>query len=265
MLVIYERMLLLVISFLLCFFPASGHSQNFLSHDRIKFILEETYNLLVSDQGLDYVDDSMIGYFYLCEDQFAYESMGNHLTSYFGQRACADVAGTHYLAIHSVHEGLRSHATSNHKFYTSLPKVFVHPHPINHLDFDQIAEERCVCVWNCLSDPKSPYLTLLPWMRETFHNSLVTYVHSVNLSAGTILNPDWDLSTAPPGTFLPIVPDVTIHYRCGDNVDVGRAMIGHGLMPFPRLLPLIPRGKRYIYILSDSPVRFSKDSAHVYR
>lgn len=44
------------------------------------------------------------------------------------------------------------------------------------------------------------------------------YLKVADLSKGTKLNATWDLSSVPIGTFLPIVPSVTIQYRCGDNI-----------------------------------------------
>lgn len=72
------------------------------------------------------------------------------------------------------------------------------------------------------------------------------------VAAGTLLSPDTDISNAAPGTLLPIVPDVAIQYRCGDNIGFNYM---YGLLPFFAFPPRIPADARTIYVLSDHPSR----------
>mmetsp|Transcript_28067 Transcript_28067/g.26929 ORF Transcript_28067/g.26929 Transcript_28067/m.26929 type:complete len:437 (-) Transcript_28067:100-1410(-) len=69
---------------------------------------------------------------------------------------------------------------------------------------------------------------------------------------------------------LPIIPDVAIHYRCGDNV-----VTHYGFTPFRVFARIIPLNSKHIYILSESSERNSKhnsvtrcaaifDALHVY-
>lgn len=49
---------------------------------------------------------------------------------------------------------------------------------------------------------------------------------------------------------LPLVPDVAIHYRCGDNI------VGHyGYLAFPAFTRRIPANSSTIYVMSESPSR----------
>lgn len=49
---------------------------------------------------------------------------------------------------------------------------------------------------------------------------------------------------------LPAVPDVAIHYRCGDNV-----VSHYGFLPFRVYLRHIPKTARHIYIMAESATR----------
>ena len=54
-------------------------------------------------------------------------------------------------------------------------------------------------------------------------------------------------------TTLPAVPDVAIHYRCGDNT------IGHyGFLPFRAFTALVPKNARQIYVMTESSQRKSR-------
>lgn len=48
----------------------------------------------------------------------------------------------------------------------------------------------------------------------------------------------------------PAIPDVSIHYRCGDNLAIFK--YGYGLLPYYAIPPLIPVNARHIYILTDN-------------
>jgi len=49
---------------------------------------------------------------------------------------------------------------------------------------------------------------------------------------------------------VPLVPDVSIHYRCGDNV-----VTHYGFLPFKVYSDLIAEGARTIYVMSEHPSR----------
>lgn len=71
-------------------------------------------------------------------------------------------------------------------------------------------------------------------------------------------------------TTLPVIPDVAIHYRCGDNL-----FTHYGFTPFRIFAKIIPTTAKHIYILSESSDRSSKlnsvtrcaaifDALHIY-
>jgi hypothetical protein len=88
------------------------------------------------------------------------------------------------------------------------------------------------------------------------------YVKASNLmELGTILSAETDKSTLPVTEFHPLLPNVTIQYRCGDNIGFGKSK--YGLIPFSAYKAhRIPRHlAKYIYIIADSPQRAA---GHVY-
>lgn len=74
-------------------------------------------------------------------------------------------------------------------------------------------------------------------------------------TVGTILNKDTDMSTLPLDAHLPLYPNVTIQYRCGDNIGFGKTR--YGLLPFSTYTPpRVPRDvAKFIYVIADSPAR----------
>ena len=52
------------------------------------------------------------------------------------------------------------------------------------------------------------------------------------------------------GSSAPIIPDVSIHYRCGDNT-VGN----YGFLPFQVYSDLLDKSARSIYIMAENPFR----------
>jgi hypothetical protein len=66
-----------------------------------------------------------------------------------------------------------------------------------------------------------------------------------------------DVSNSALGMALPFIPDVAIHYRCGDN------FIGHyGFLPFSAFKLYIPAGAKTIYVLADKRGRKTAMKQH---
>jgi hypothetical protein len=51
---------------------------------------------------------------------------------------------------------------------------------------------------------------------------------------------------------LPIIPDVTIQYRCGDNIQFSYM---YGILPYTAFPSRIPANAKHIYVVSDHPTR----------
>ena len=92
-----------------------------------------------------------------------------------------------------------------------------------------------------------------PWIGSIVRKAISAYLETVNISTGTLLSPNIDISSVAFGTYLPLIPDVAIQYRCGDNMGYGK--IGYGVLPFRAFLKLIPSNAKYIYVMTDPPAR----------
>lgn len=120
-------------------------------------------------------------------------------------------------------------------------------------------KEQCHCLQFCWENNQAPWLQRVPLIGEVLRPAIDAYVKAADAErTGTVLNREIDRTTAMLDEFLPLVPNVTIQYRCGDNVGFGKTK--YGLLPFAAYKPpRIPTEiAKYIYIIADSPQR----SAH---
>lgn len=83
-------------------------------------------------------------------------------------------------------------------------------------------------------------------------SAITKYKDTIPLNTSTTVAPSTDLTNASPQEFLPIVPDVTIQYRCGDNIQFSYM---YGILPYTAFASRIPKDSKYIYVLSDHPSR----------
>ena len=120
----------------------------------------------------------------------------------------------------------------------------------------------CHCLQFCWENSQAPWLRRVPLIGQTLRPAIDAYVSASNaMVTGTLLDPATDRSTLPMGAHLPLLPNVTIQYRCGDNIGFGKSK--YGLLPFSAYKPhRIPSAvAKYIYVIADSPQR---SAAHVY-
>lgn len=121
---------------------------------------------------------------------------------------------------------------------------------------------ECHCLQFCWENNQAPWLKRVALIGRTLRPAIDAYVAASKAeSTGTVLNPQTDQSTLPMGSFLPLLPNVTIQYRCGDNIGFGKSK--YGLLPFSAYKShRVPRDvAKYIYVIADSPQR---SAAHVY-
>ena len=114
----------------------------------------------------------------------------------------------------------------------------------------------CHCLQFCWENNQAPWLQRVPLIGRTLRPAIDAYVRTANAeTTGTLLNPATDKSTLPMGSFLPLVPNATIQYRCGDNIGFGKSK--YGLLPFSAYKGhRLPKDiVRYIYVIADSPNR----------
>jgi hypothetical protein len=49
-----------------------------------------------------------------------------------------------------------------------------------------------------------------PWIGSIVRKAISAYLETVNVSTGTLLSPNIDISSVPFGTYLPLIPDVGV-------------------------------------------------------
>ena len=116
---------------------------------------------------------------------------------------------------------------------------------------------NCSCLQYCWENSKAPWLQRIHLIRKVVLPAIDAYVAAANGHAiGTVLNNATDLSSLPSlQTHLPLVPNVTIQYRCGDNIGFGKTR--YGLLPFRAFSKqrIDSTSAMFIYVIADSPTR----------
>jgi hypothetical protein len=119
--------------------------------------------------------------------------------------------------------------------------------------------ETCKCGRNCWGHSNTPWLKHLDLIIGILRPAIEYHfaAHKSIATKGTVLD-EHDLSSAPRHVFLPIVPDVLIQYRCGDNVPSKY----YGFLKFKVLIDSVPADSKFIYVRSDSPYRAKVMGSH---
>ena len=159
------------------------------------------------------------------------KELGNKLGNYFNELACAEVSGLNFLSTHKQWDLTGSHTanTTSHNsqlpidlhkraFLNALPDIVAHPSPVP----EEVAVKRmnslCKCTRYCWGDARAPWVNNTASIKKYLRVAVAAYLSTIDESEGTLISPDTDISNVQPGTFLPIVPEVALQYRCGDNI-----------------------------------------------
>jgi hypothetical protein len=187
--------------------------------------------------------------------------LGNRLGNYFTEIACAEASGLHFVAVHKAWDLLGSF-TGNYStervdrqklaFLNALPDIIVHPNPLEKNQAHSKIKAECKCTRYCWGEVSAPWVNRTQSIRKYLRVALKAYNDSIPPNEQTHVAPDVDVTNAKPGTFLPIIPDVSLQYRCGDNIAFS---YHYGILPFTAFLTRIPPDSKYIYVLSDHPSR----------
>ena len=215
--------------------------------------------------------------------------LGNKLGNFFTEVGCAELAGLHFVAVHKqwdlsgshtnitssagaattassstigVHKDIEKQrqiyhevqARSKRAFLEALPDVIVHPNPVKSKEegFRNV-QERCKCTRYCWGERQSAWINATSSISRYLRKAIGAYLETSGMEkVGTILSADTDLTNAQPSQFLPVVPEVALQYRCGDNIGFSYM---YGVLPFRAFLSRIPKDTRVLYVLSDHPSR----------
>jgi hypothetical protein len=221
-------------------------------------VLQQRWKKYVQDPVLN-PDQHSVMIFPFCLRTF---QLGNTLGYYLNDIACADISGSHFLAVKSNFniidpKALVASGNAQMEFFQALPNLIIHPSPNTPSDVNNILKTKCHCLQFCWENSEAPWTQRLSLIKHVLIPAIDAYTkHSHGEVLGTILNNATDYSTLPFSAPLPLIPNVTIQYRCGDNVGFGKTK--YGLLPFAvyRRFNRIPaQFSKYIYVIADSPTR----------
>lgn len=206
----------------------------------------------------------------------AYE-MGNRLGNYFTELACAEATGVHFMTVHpqwdikgaitnnstklqeeavSPTTGLSLNVTMQSRltFLRSLPDIVVHPQPADRQHAIQRMNHFCKCNRYCWQNVHAPWVNHTSSIRYYMKKALKAYYNVIKVeNPTTSFDPEVDITNAPTQvSSFPLIPDVAIQYRCGDNIAFSYM---YGILPFTAFDSRIPADAKYIYVLSDHPSR----------
>mmetsp|Transcript_32282 Transcript_32282/g.30777 ORF Transcript_32282/g.30777 Transcript_32282/m.30777 type:complete len:387 (+) Transcript_32282:371-1531(+) len=175
------------------------------------------------------------------------DSFGNYLGSYFESIACANKVGLDYISVAKVYEPKTAHAMTS--FISYLPNYIENKNTYSFKKIKSLLQIHCQCPSNCHEQRNAEWINGLDIIKPIISNVLLKYLNLKLTKKNTIVEKN-DLSTVPYTTKLPLIPDVAIHYRCGDN------FVGYyGFLRFHVFKDKIPFNSKYIYILAEKRTR----------
>ncbi len=189
--------------------------------------------------------------------------LGNKLGNFFSELGCAQAAGMHFMSVHhqwdiagSFHGNATNatYSSDKHKlaFLNALPSIVVHKNPLDRFSVEKKLHHDCKCTRYCWEHGNAAWVNRTQLIGHYIRKAVSAYLDSVDTSLGTSIDPEVDISNAVPGQLLPIIPQVALQYRCGDNIGFSYM---YGILPFTAFDNLIPAGTKTIYVLSDHPSR----------
>lgn len=186
------------------------------------------------------------------------DSFGNYLGNYFESVLCAQYSGLHFVTVAKVWQpDTRDEPTP---FIARLPH-YLPPPMITH-SYQSAVDKMamyCKCPSSCHERSYALWIQGLHTINTILRDALQFHISqdSNGLFSNTIISAT-DKANTPEGTVLPFLPDVAIHYRCGDN------FIGHyGFVPFGAFIKYIPKSARTVYVLSEAKGRKTSQKRHM--
>ena len=185
-----------------------------------------------------------------------HQRTGNRFGDLYNAVGCAAIGGVDLV--------INSPNFHDDPFLRGFPQYFRSPNRLPYMKAIEIMKQRCVrCKEYCFENSYSPWINALPIMKVHMQRAAYRYR---NKHDQTILNITTDISSVVFNGILPTVPNVTIHYRCGDNIEHSSST--YGFIPYHIILRLVPAHQKFIYILSDPPERsasnpFNKNCAMI--
>lgn len=130
--------------------------------------------------------------------------------------------------------------------------LFIFLHIISIGQANENVEMMCKCTRYCWGNGGAPWVNNSAFIGVHMLSAIRDFKATISPETATTVSPDTDFSNARTDEALPMVPDVTIQYRCGDNIGFSYM---YGILPFTAFTVRIPQDSKYIYVLSDHPSR----------
>jgi hypothetical protein len=197
---------------------------------------------------------------------FGPDSLGNSLSMYMEGRLCGQELGVTYIAAPK----MEHNQYANHTFFKALPAFALNRTGSygGSRELEAAMRKRC-CISICHERHDSLIHKHMPIAGAIFRQAIDTYwaertANGVKELPFTTLpqdsgskigfrgnkidiRPDTNLTEI--GS-LPVIPDVAVHYRCGDNV-----YRNYGFMPFGAMKSVINSSDATIYVMAEHPGR----------
>lgn len=185
------------------------------------------------------------------------DSLGNNLGSYFENLVCAKTMGLHFIGAAHIWEPHTNDQPS--LFLQEIPSQFFNNHSVSSLgEVKSTIRNICRCPGSCHERKYALWTKNLEFIKPFLWNGIERHLSSLSSDASQTVVSISDLSSVEVGTVLPLIPDVAIHYRCGDN------FVGHyGFLPFQAFLATIPSDAKTIYVLAENRDRKTKQKRHL--
>lgn len=189
------------------------------------------------------------------------KELGNRLGNYFTELACAQAAGMHFMTVHHQwdiagafhgNRSARAARESDLAFLNALPSIIEHPSPVDRPTAVSKLHKECKCTRYCWEHGSAPWVNRTEIIGGYVRKAVDAYLAAADLSRGSAVDPEVDLTNAAPRDFLPVIPSVALQYRCGDNLGFSYM---YGILPFTAFDDLVPPNSSHIYVLSDHPSR----------
>lgn len=180
-------------------------------------------------------------------------SMGNSLSDYIESRICASLAGLHYIDV--------SVNIENNTFFNAFPTLVLNPNATTTMkDIHSI----CTCSSICHEWSSGLMHKHMSLASAIFRSAIDKYWESIDnvsktsfrINTGSLHKMgigNSEITKIANISSMPVIPDVSIHYRCGDNT-----VAHYGFLPFRAFKRLISPSARHIYVMAESKGRNSK-------
>lgn len=230
-----------------CLFQPISESISTVGDTKLINILKD-YNKLLNDDILFY-PPTIVN-----TNCLHHNSIGNALSEYMEIRICAHLAKVHYINVSP------SVNSSHSLFLQGFADIVVNPDPVSNYA-DAIANVQSIC--RCKSICHEYSLGLMHHHMDLaasiFRQAIDAYFNFKQKPINFLIVSENQLVSAKHGSNvinpkkieeLPFIPDVSIHYRCGDNL-----VHHYGFLRFRTLKKFIPQNASTVYIMAENPKR----------